>query len=116
MPRRDGTGPMGMGPQTGRGQGMCTGVNAPAYGRGFGRGYGMGNGMRGQGGYGFGFRGGRNEFGGYGGRRGMFAYSEHTTPAPQNEPQALKDHAAYLESELKAVQQRLADLETQNDG
>jgi hypothetical protein len=26
MPRRDGTGPMGAGPMTGRGRGVCTGV------------------------------------------------------------------------------------------
>jgi hypothetical protein len=42
MPRRDGTGPMGMGAMTGRGLGVCTGVNAPIYGRGFGRGLGLG--------------------------------------------------------------------------
>jgi hypothetical protein len=50
MPRRDGTGPMGMGAMTGRGLGVCTGVNAPIYGRGFGRGLGLGFGR----GFGFG--------------------------------------------------------------
>ena len=48
MPRRDGTGPMGMGAMTGKGLGVCTGENAPVYGRGFkrgcGRGFGRGNG------------------------------------------------------------------------
>ncbi|MFO7636320.1 MAG: DUF5320 domain-containing protein [Clostridia bacterium] len=43
MPRRDGTGPMGCGPMTGRGLGVCTGVNAYRYGSnrrgGFGRGF-----------------------------------------------------------------------------
>jgi hypothetical protein len=38
MPRRDGTGPMGVGPMTGRGLGWCTGVNAGWYGAGFGLG------------------------------------------------------------------------------
>ena len=33
MPRGDGTGPMGMGPMTGRGAGICAGV-APAFNRG----------------------------------------------------------------------------------
>ena len=40
MPRRDGTGPIGGGPATGRGFGPCTGVNAGWYGRGFGLGLG----------------------------------------------------------------------------
>jgi hypothetical protein len=60
MPRGDGTGPMGMGPMTGRGAGYCAGFDAPgyanpgpgmAYGRGFGRGpgRGWGRGFRGRG-------------------------------------------------------------------
>ena len=63
MPRRDGTGPNGMGSQTGRGLGMCTGVNAPAPGWGFNTGYGRGGGLRARNGlgngFGPGFRGGR---------------------------------------------------------
>lgn len=47
MPRRDGTGPTGMGAMTGKGLGVCSGENAPVYGRGFrrdcGRGLGRGN-------------------------------------------------------------------------
>ena len=31
MPRGDGTGPMGMGPMTGRGAGYCAGFGAPGY-------------------------------------------------------------------------------------
>jgi len=51
MPGGDGTGPMGMGPMTGRAAGYCAGYSAPGYlnpipGRGFGRGvygaYGLG--------------------------------------------------------------------------
>ena len=46
MPGRDKTGPMGAGAMTGRGLGVCTGVNDPGYragfGMGFGRGYGRG--------------------------------------------------------------------------
>ncbi len=46
MPRRDGTGPMGMGTKTGRGTGFCTGaVTKESFG-GFGCGFGKGNGMR----------------------------------------------------------------------
>ncbi len=42
MPRRDGTGPMGSGSMTGRGLGLCTGVNAVKYGAGLGMGLGLG--------------------------------------------------------------------------
>jgi len=49
MPGLDGTGPLGLGPMTGRGLGYCAGYNRPGYanpeprkffGRGFGRGFG----------------------------------------------------------------------------
>lgn len=43
MARRDGTGPAGQGPLTGRGLGNCTGVSNTAYG--YGRGLGMGAGL-----------------------------------------------------------------------
>lgn len=52
MPRGDGTGPMGMGPMTGRAAGFCAGFNVPGFanvcgrGGGFGRGFGRGMGMR----------------------------------------------------------------------
>jgi hypothetical protein len=63
MPRGDGTGPMGMGPMTGRSAGYCAGFGTPGYvnagrtwgygpgfGRGFGRGFarGWGGGFRGR--------------------------------------------------------------------
>ena len=52
MPGGDRTGPVGAGPMTGRGAGMCAGYDVPGYmnpslgrfGRGFGRGGGMGGG------------------------------------------------------------------------
>jgi len=40
MPGRDGSGPMGQGSRSGRGLGICTGINADRYGAGFGRGVG----------------------------------------------------------------------------
>lgn len=50
MPRGDGTGPMGMGPVTGRGAGYCTGYAIPGFanyeGAGFGRRMGGGRGFR----------------------------------------------------------------------
>ncbi|MCD6320335.1 MAG: DUF5320 domain-containing protein [Candidatus Desulfofervidaceae bacterium] len=55
MPRLNGTGPLGMGPMTGRGLGYCPGVirpgippagyaTIPYYGRGWRRGFGRGRG------------------------------------------------------------------------
>ena len=46
MPRRDGTGPAGFGPMTGRGMGNCNNYSAVGYGMGrrAGRGCGWGNG------------------------------------------------------------------------
>jgi hypothetical protein len=50
MPGRDGTGPMGMGPMTGRRAGYCTGYAAPGFADaafGYcGRGWGNGRGLR----------------------------------------------------------------------
>ena len=52
MPRGDRTGPMGMGPMTGRGAGHCNGFAEPGYtnpvgfARGFGCGFGRGRGHR----------------------------------------------------------------------
>ena len=40
MPRRDGTGPMGAGSTTGRGLGVCAGMNTGKYGAGMGPGLG----------------------------------------------------------------------------
>ena len=58
MPGGDGTGPMGMGPMTGRAAGYCAGYAVPGFmnpipgrgmgwgrGMGFGRGFGRGRGM-----------------------------------------------------------------------
>lgn len=59
MPRRDGTGPQGEGPMTGRAAGGCAGYDTPAPagrpGLGLGRGWGRGLGR----GLGIGRRGGR---------------------------------------------------------
>lgn len=55
MPRRDASGPQGMGPLTGRGFGPCQG-QAPLQGGGFGRGNGRGLNRPFSGGRGRGFR------------------------------------------------------------
>lgn len=100
MPRRDGTGPMGMGAMTGRGLGACSGVNAPVYGgwrgRGCGRGFGCGSG-RGQGmGFGRGFGLGRYAAGDYYGQA-----------VPK---EALQAQKAQLQAALNAIDKQLEDL------
>lgn len=45
MPGRDGLGPMGQGPMTGRGMGVCGNGNNPVAGRNAGRGMGIGRGV-----------------------------------------------------------------------
>jgi hypothetical protein len=119
MPGFDGTGPMGLGPRTGGGFGFCSpgaGVGAP---RGFASGvvYGVGRGgiPRG-GGRGRAFGGGRGRWWGMGG----FPYRFHPcwpvapypTVQPADERGLLEDQVAYLEQELAAVKQRLAEMAT----
>ena len=45
MPGKNGTGPLGMGPKSGRGYGPCAGYSVPSY-AGFGMGVGCGRGRR----------------------------------------------------------------------
>jgi hypothetical protein len=47
MPRGDGTGPLGLGPMTGRAAGLCAGNGVPGYANpSFGRGFRVGRGRR----------------------------------------------------------------------
>lgn len=99
MPGRDGSGPMGMGPMTGRGLGLCSGVDAPYYGPGFrrgcGRGLGWGAGM------------GRGRGRGFGRGFGYGAYGFNAGPVTK---EALQVHKEQLQSELDAINQRLEKL------
>jgi hypothetical protein len=115
MPGRNRTGPMGMGPMTGRGAGWCTGyagrkVNYPTAGPGYGMGFGRGRGFGGGGhmGRGFGWGGGMR-FGGYGAPYGYQAYAPQD---PAMERQALANQAKALQAELDWIQKRLEDIET----
>ncbi|MEN6360928.1 MAG: DUF5320 domain-containing protein, partial [Smithella sp.] len=114
MPRGDSTGPMGMGPMTGRQAGYCAGYNMPGFlnnacGRGMGMGFGRGANLGGRGG---GFRR-RNRFFATGvpGRTqfGSFAASFQQAD-PEMEKQALKSQAEYLQSEMDAIKKRLDEL------
>lgn len=99
MPARDKTGPMGLGPATGRRMGPC--VAGPGYGFGFGQGRGWGRGM-GRNWFGCRFFGGPAAYDGYGWERSFFTAEEE-----KEELQAYKEQ---LEQELQAVQQELDQM------
>jgi hypothetical protein len=112
MPGRDRTGPMGEGPMTGWGYGLCSGNPTPVYGGwGFGRGYAPGFGR------GFGWGGGR-------GWRNRFrtvdipgwasfgpAWPAATPLTPKQETDILKAQAKDMEETLGHINQRLKELE-----
>lgn len=112
MPRGDRTGPAGEGPMTGRGQGYCSGSDAPGYdapGPGLGRGVGWG--ARG----GWGGRGYRNRFWAMGlprWRRYAPGFGMPVPPAygPDQEVADLKTQAGWLSEQLSAIQARLDAL------
>jgi hypothetical protein len=115
MPGGDGTGPVGMGPMTGRAAGFCAGYSVPgcanpAGGRGFfGRGRGFGR--RGGG------RGRRNWFyatGLPGWARAGFDYPAGFTgvsPTAEQQREALKQQAQYLQDSLGVINKRIDELE-----
>jgi len=84
----DGTGPMGMGPMTGRGLGPC------GYGYGRGRGFGLGYGR----GYGQGL---------------PWSPWSYRQPTVTEEKSVVQDDIAALKEELKAAEDRLSQLESQ---
>ncbi len=92
MPGRNGTGPMGAGPMTGRGFGFCTGA-APGYGTG--RGLGLGLGWRRGCGYGRGY-----------GR--FFASDFQSDDVSRRE--ILERRKAALETGLDSVNRQLEDM------
>lgn len=118
MPAGDRTGPMGMGPMTGRRAGFCTGNAVPGYanpvpGFGFGR--------RGGG------RGRRNMYwatGMTGWQRGYYNpywNDPYAAPAPTPEfdegqnLEALKNQAKYFESALNEINEKIKKLEENNE-
>jgi len=141
MPGGDRTGPMGQGPMTGRAAGYCAGYPVPGfanpawgYGRGWGRGFGRGAGGRGRG-WGRGW--GRGQAPGWG-YAAPWAYPQTPAPAypgawapgaayggPWNYPttagdrpsetEVLKEQADFLQQQLKAVEARLEELESDEE-
>ncbi|MDD5698162.1 MAG: DUF5320 domain-containing protein [Victivallaceae bacterium] len=110
MPRGDGTGPMGMGPMTGRAAGFCAGFGVPGYvnqipGRGFGMGFGRGAGG------GFGWRNRRYAAGMTGWQRAAGAVPQMSR---DQEIEVLKNQANSLQDALEAVRNQLQELEAGN--
>ena len=107
MPAGDGTGPMGMGPMTGRGAGQCAGFDMPGVmnpipGRGMGYGFGRGR-SRGRG---QGWRHGYHAMGQPG------AYGIPPIPTPAQEAEVLKAQAEQMERALNDMRKRISELET----
>jgi len=123
MPGGDRTGPMGMGPMTGRAAGFCAGSGMPGYanpiaGRGFGMGFGRGRGFGGRGGGGRGWRNmfyatGQPGWMRFGGHAAPYGYpGPYQKPDTEMEKQALKSQADALQSELDFIRKRLGEIET----
>ena len=103
MPRGDRTGPVGNGPQTGRGAGYCSGWGAPGFtNRGPGMGFGFGFGGRG--------RGWRHMFFATG--QPGWARTAYTPPTKDQELDNLKAEADFLSNQLSMINQRIDDLKT----
>ncbi len=86
MPGRNGQGPLGQGPMTGRGQGPCCGYAA----RGAGYGQAMGR------------RAGRGCYG--------FGYNRPVTLTADDQKNILMDRKAFLEQELEDLQKSINEL------
>lgn len=104
MPRGDRTGPISVGPRTGRGMGYCAGYDAPGYANpgfgafGYGRGRGAGHGA---------------------GRRHRFSvappagreYPPYAPPTKEETISDLKADAEWLKEQLDAVTKRIEELQ-----
>jgi len=138
MPGGDRTGPVGMGPMTGRAGGYCAGYGAPGYmnpvlGRGFGWGAGRGSGFGRGGGmgrrnrfYATGLTGWQQAAYGYPVYGGGMPYNMPYPPAPnssyaadlskEDALNALKGQTQYFEDALESVKKRVAELEEESKG
>jgi len=117
MPGGDGTGPMGMGPMTGRAAGYCAGYGVPGFmnampgrgfggrGMGFGRGFGRGRGWRAMA---WGYPAAYAPYGAY----PPYAASVYTPPMTQEaELQTLRTQSDYFASALEEIRKRIDELQ-----
>ena len=102
MPRGNGTGPMGLGPMTGRRAGYCAGYDAPGDANPVPR-LGLARGFQG-GGHGW-----RHMFYATGLLR--WARAGFVPPTPQQEAEALKEQAGWLKDQLDAINKRIKEIE-----
>lgn len=111
MPRGDGTGPMGIGPMTGRGAGPCAGFAAAGhahsmgYAGGFGCGFGAGRGLRKM------FR----ATGLPGWARYGYCANDETGGDIPDERTLLSNQATCLREQLKQVEKRLSRLKEEEE-
>ena len=120
MPFGDGTGPMGLGPMTGRGSGFCAGFGAPGFtnampGRWFGRGwrapsYSSPGAMP----YGGAAYPGAMPYGGYAGAAmgavpGAYPYAPQMTR--EQELDFLRSQAQAMKGQLEPIDARIKELE-----
>jgi len=124
MPGGDGTGPMGLGPMTGRAAGFCAGYDAPGYVNPVA---GRGRGGRGRGGWGRGGgRGFRHLFyatGMTGRQRAMVGMPPYGAPYPvafapparEQQLEALKAQAEYFEGTLSEIHKQIEELTAKKD-
>ncbi len=92
MPRGDRTGPMGVGPLTGRRMGTCAGYSVPGFANpGWGLGMGWRHGCKG----GFGWRN----------------YQAWNPPTKEEMLQALKNQSEWLKGQLDSINKRIEELE-----
>ena len=131
MPRGDGTGPMGMGPMTGRAAGYCAGYPVPGYmNPGLGRGFGRGFWGRGRGGgwgrrnwfYATGVPGwaragpGLPAWGGYppyGTSPQAVQAGGQAAPTPEQELDVLQGQAEYFTGALEDIKKRIGEIEAE---
>jgi len=127
MPGGDASGPMGMGPRTGRGMGYCSGYDTPGYANGIPRGGG------GFGGMGFGRGGGRGfrhryyatgmtgyaragyGMGGWGWRQDQYYGGEAPQISRENELNMLKVESERLTETIESIKKRMVELEKKDD-
>ncbi len=108
MPGGDRTGPVGMGPMTGRAAGYCAGYGVPGYmtpvGGGF-RGWGRGRGGRGW----------RHQFyatGLPGWASGGFGAAPSPAPSAESELEALKQQAEFMHDSLEQINRRIQEIQS----
>jgi hypothetical protein len=113
MPGFDRRGPEGMGPMTGGGRGRCSPYGGRANRQSFGQ-------QVGWGGRGRGWHHWRQGYGsprwGWGRLQGRQRHYYETFDTRDEEMALLKEEAAVLKGELEAIEQRLSEIETCQQG